>query len=154
MVYLINCVVMRKFAFVHSEFFADDYRPVPVDGCPVYQPSVYDSVMLEEVKPDAYMMMDMTSILLHQEKYRRLLGDANMQRIIDEMHPTPSTVQDGMTDEQRFDAVISRHCQSLSERQAVLSELSARSSEMKAFIESMNAKSAEQDPAAGSAVAS
>ena len=79
----------------------------------------------------------MTQILLNQEKYRRLLGDMNVNNILAQMHPTQSTVQDGMTDEERFACVISRHCQTMSERQAVLSELASRHSELSKFAESM-----------------
>ena len=47
---------------------------------------------------------------------------------------------EGMTDEQRFDCVISRHCQTVSERQAVLKQLASENSELKAFAESMLAE--------------
>ena len=98
---------MRNFAFVPEELIQDDYTPQFVEGNPVYQESAYDSVMLEEVEEDKFQYMDMTSILLHQEKYRRLLGDMNVNNILAQMHPTQSTIMDGMTDEERFDCVIS-----------------------------------------------
>ena len=98
--------------------------------------------MLEELSDGSFMYMDMTSILLNQEKYRRLLGDMTVQNIIAQMHPTQSTFMDGMTDEQRFDCVISRHCQTMSERQAVLRQLASEKSELSAFAESMLAESA------------
>ena len=84
--------------------------------------------------------MDITSILLNQEKYRRLLGDMNVNNILAQMHPTQSTVMDGMTDEERFNCVISRHCQTMSERQAVLSELASQHSELTEFAKSMLAE--------------
>jgi hypothetical protein len=56
------------------------------------------------------------------------------------MYPTQSTIMDGMTDEQRFDCVISRHCQSMSERQAVLQQLASEKSELSAYAESMLAE--------------
>ena len=81
-------------------------------------------VYLYDESPDGDLIqVDMTQILLNQEKYRRLLGDMNVQNIISQMYPSQSTVMDGMTDEQRFDCVISRHCQTMSERQAVLQQL-------------------------------
>jgi hypothetical protein len=86
------------------------------------------------------MYMDMTSILLNQEKYRRVLGDMNVQNILAQMHPTQSTVMDGMTDEERFNCVISRHCQTMSERQAVLQQLAIEKSELSAYAESMLAE--------------
>ena len=82
----------------------------------------------------------MTSILLNQEKYRRLLGDMNVQNILAQMHPTQSTYMDGMTDEERFNCVISRHCQTMSERQAVLQQLASEKSELSAYVESMLAE--------------
>lgn len=131
---------MRSFAFVPEELIQDDYVPQFVEGNSVYQESAYDSVMLEEVEDGKFQYMDMTSILLNQEKYRRLLGDMNVNNILAQMHPTQSTVMDGMTDEERFACVISRHCQSMSERQAVLQQLASEHSELTAYAESMLAE--------------
>ena len=55
-------------------------------------------------------------------------------------HDTPSTVMDGMTDEERFDCVISRHCQTMSERRAVLQQLASEKSELSAYAELMLAE--------------
>lgn len=131
---------MRNFAFVPEELIQDDYTPQFVEGNPVYQESAYDSVMLEEVEEGKFQYMDMTSILLNQEKYRRLLGDMNVNNILAQMHPTQSTVMDSMTDEERFACVISRHCQTMSERQAVLRQLASEKSELSAYAESMLAE--------------
>ena len=84
--------------------------------------------------------MDMTSILLNQEKYRRLLGDMNVNNILAQMHPTQSTAMDQMTDEERFECVISRHCQTMSERQAVLNQLAQEKSELTAYAQAMLAE--------------
>lgn len=131
---------MRKFAYINPDFEQDTVAPELIEGHPCYEPSVYDSVMLEELSDGSYMYMDMTSILLNQEKYRRLLGDMNVQNILAQMHPTQSTVMDGMTDEERFSCVISRHCQTMSERQSVLRQLAAEKSELSAYAESMLAE--------------
>ena len=96
--------------------------------------------MLEEISDGSFMYMDMTSILLNQEKYRRLLGDMNVQNILAQMHPTQSTVMDSMTDEERFSCVISRHCQTMSERQAVLQQLASEKSELAKYAQSMLAE--------------
>ena len=128
---------MRNFAYVNPEFEQDSVTPELVEGNPCYDPSVYDSVMLEELSDGSYMYMDMTSILLNQEKYRRLLGDMNVQNILSQMHPTQSTFMDDMTDEDRFDCVISRHCQTLSERQAVLQQLASEKSELTKYAQAM-----------------
>ena len=131
---------MRKFAYVNSDFEQDSVVPELIEGNPCYEPSVYDSVMLEELSDGSFMYMDMTSILLNQEKYRRLLGDMNVQNILAQMHPTQSTVMDGMTDEERFNCVISRHCQTISERQAVLQQLAIEKSELSKYAEMMMAE--------------
>ena len=131
---------MRTFAYTPEEFVKDDYAPQFIEGHPVYQESAYDSVMLEEVEKGKFQYVDMTSILLNQEKYRRLLGDMNVNNILAQMHPTQSTLMDNMTDEERFACVISRHCQSMSERQAVLRQLASESSELTAYAESMLAE--------------
>lgn len=144
---------MRNFAYVNPEFEQDTVTPELIEGNPCYEASAYDSVMLEELSDGSYMYMDMTSILLNQEKYRRLLGDMNVQNILAQMHPTQSTVMDGMTDEERFNCVISRHCQTMSERQAVLQQLASEKSELSVFAESMLAEN-KAAPSSDSAPAS
>lgn len=146
---------MRNFAYINPDFEQDTVTPELVEGNPCYEPSVYDSVMLEELSDGSYMYMDMTSILLNQEKYRRLLGDMNVQNILAQMHPTQSTVMDGMTDEERFNCVISRHCQTMSERQAVLQQLASEKSELTKYAEAMLAeqKSVPDDSSAADASA-
>lgn len=144
---------MRSFAYINPEFEQDSVTPELIEGNPCYEASVYDSIMLEEMSDGSFKYMDMTSILLNQEKYRRLLGDMNVQNILAQMHPTQSTVMDGMTDEERFNCVISRHCQTMSERQAVLQQLSIEKSELSAYAESMLAE-IKAGPSSDSAAAS
>lgn len=144
---------MRNFAYINPDFEQDNVFPELIEGNPCYEPSVYDSVMLEELSDGSFKYMDMTSILLNQEKYRRLLGDMNVQNILAQMHPTQSTYMDGMTDEERFSCVISRHCQSMSERQAVLQQLAYEKSELSAYAASMLAEN-ETVPSTDSASAS
>lgn len=131
---------MRSFAYINPDFVRDTYVPVSVEDNPCYQPSVYDSVMYDELPDGDLIQCDMTQILLNQEKYRNLLGDMNVQNILAQMHPTSSTVMDKMTDEERFNCVISRHCQTLSERQAVLRELAREHSELSSYAESLLAE--------------
>ena len=64
----------------------------------------------------------------------------NVQNILAQMHPTQSTVMDGMTDDERFKSVISRNCQSLSERQAVLQQLVSEKSELTKYAQTMLAE--------------
>ena len=45
-----------------------------------------------------------------------------------------------MTDEERFSCIISRHCQTLSERQAVLQQLANEKSELTKYAEAMLAE--------------
>lgn len=131
---------MRNFAYVNPDFEQDNVVPELVEGNPCYAASAYDPVMLEELSDGSYMYMDMTSILLNQEKYRRLLGDMNVRDILAQMHPTQSTIMDNMTDEERFNCVISRHCQTMSERQAVLQQLASEQSELTKYAETMLAE--------------
>lgn len=114
--------------------------PTDVEGHPVYQESVFDSVQFDQLEDGSYIQNDMTSILLHQEKYRRLLGDMNVNNILAQMHPSQSTNMDSMTDEERFACVISRHCQTMSERQAVLQELASEKSALSNYAEAMLAE--------------
>lgn len=141
---------MRKFAYINPDFEQDIVVPELIEGNPCYEVSVYDSVMLEELSDGSFMYMDMTSILLNQEKYRRLLGDMNVQNILAQMHPTQTTAMDNMTDEERFNCVISRHCQTMSERQAVLQQLAIEKSELTKYAEAMLAEQ-QSEPASASA---
>lgn len=144
---------MRDFAYKAPDFVQDTYVPVSIEDNPCYQPSVYDSVMYDQLPDGDLIQCDMTQILLNQEKYRNLLGDMNVQNIIAQMHPTQSTIMDNMTDEERFNCVISRHCQTMSERQAVLSQLASEKSELSAYAEAMLAEqkaAPSSDPATAS----
>lgn len=131
---------MRNFAYQNPDFIKNEAVPELVEDNPCYQQSVYDSVMYDETPDGDLIQADMTQILLNQEKYRRLLGDMNVQNILAQMHPTQSTIMDGMTDDQRFDCIISRHCQTMSERQAVLRQLVNEKSELSAYAETMLAE--------------
>lgn len=131
---------MRDFAYKNPDFIQDEYVPVCIEGNPCYSPSVYDSVMYDETPDGDLVQVDMTQVLLNQEKYRRLLGDMNVQNILSQMHPTQSTIMDNMSDEERFNCVISRHCQTMSERQAVLQQLASEKSELSKYAEAMLAE--------------
>lgn len=144
---------MRNFAYKNPDYIKDEFVPELVEEHPCYQPSVYDSVMYDETPDGDMIQCDMTQILLNQEKYRRLLGDMNVQNILAQMHPTQSTIMDNMTDEERFNCVISRHCQTMSERQAVLQLLANEKSELSAYAETMLAET-KAAPSSDSASAS
>lgn len=131
---------MRSFAYKNENFEKNSYIPEMKEGNPCYQSSVYDPVMYDETPDGDLIQCDMTQILLNQEKYRRLLGDMNVNNILAQMHPTPSTPMDNMTDEERFACVISRHCQTMSERQAVLQQLANEKSELTKYAELMLAE--------------
>lgn len=144
---------MRNFAYRNENFEKDSYVPELKEGNPCYQASAYDSVMYDETPDGDLIQCDMTQILLNQEKYCRLLGDMNVNNILARMHPTQSTAMDQMTDEERFKCVISRHCQTMSERQAVLSELASQYSELTEFAKSMLAEQSAEPAAKASAPA-
>lgn len=131
---------MRNFAYIPQINEDPIGVPTDVEDQPVYQESVFDSVQFDELEDGSYIQNDMTAILLNQEKYRRLLGDMNVNNILAQMHPTQSTLMDNMTDEERFNCVISRHCQTMSERQAVLQQLSSEKSELTKYAEAMLAE--------------
>ena len=144
---------MRSFAYKNPDYIKDKFIPELIEDNPCYQQSVYDSVMYDETPDGDLIQADMIQILMNQEKYRRLLGDMNVQNILAQMHPTQSTVMDGMTDEERFNCVISRHCQTMSERQAVLQQLAGEKSELTKYAEAMLAEQ-KSEPSPDSAPAS
>lgn len=131
---------MRNFAYKNPDYIKNEVTPELVEGHPCYQQSVYDSVMYDESLDGDLIQCDMTQILLNQEKFRRLLGDMNVQSILAQMHPTQSTIMDNMTDDERFNCVISRHCQTMSERQAVLQQLANEKSELTKYAEALLAE--------------
>jgi len=131
---------MRNFAYKNPDYIKNEVVPELVEDNPCYQTSAYDTVMYDESPDGDLIQSDMTQILLNQEKYRRLLGEMNVQNILAQMHPTPSTPMDDMTDEERFNCVISRHCQTMSERQAVLQQLANEKSELTKYAEAMLAE--------------
>ena len=131
---------MRSFAYKNENFEKGTYVPELKEGNPCYQSSAYDPVMYDETPDGDLIQCDMTQILLNQEKYRRLLGDMNVNNILAQMHPIQSTAMDKMTDEERFACVISRHCQTMSERQAVLNQLAQEKSELTAYAQAMLAE--------------
>ena len=131
---------MRNFAYKNPDYIKNEVVPEMIEEHPCYQASVYDSVMYDESLDGDLIQVDMTQILLNQEKYRRLLGDMNVQDILAQMHPTQSTAMDNMSDEERFSCVISRHCQTISERQAVLQQLASEKSELTKYAEAMLAE--------------
>ena len=93
---------MRNFAYKNPDYIKNEVVPELIEGHPCYQQSVYDTVMYDESPDGDLIQVDMTQILLNQEKYRRLLGDMNVQNILAQMHPTQSTAMDDMSDEERF----------------------------------------------------
>lgn len=131
---------MRSFAYKNPDYIKNEVLPELVEGHPCYQQSVYDAVMYDKSLDGDLIQCDMTQILLNQEKYRRLLGDMNVQNILSQMHPSQSTAMDDMTDEERFSCVISRHCQTMSERQAVLQQLADEKSELTKYAQAMLAE--------------
>ena len=122
---------MRSFAYKNPDYIKNEVVPELLEEHPCYQQSVYDTVMYDESSDGDLIQCDMTQILLNQEKYRRLLGDMNVQNIL---------AQSIVTDEERFNCVISRHCQTMSERQAVLRELASEHSELSSYAESLLAE--------------
>jgi len=144
---------MSNAFIIEKEVIKDTYKPVPVEGNPVYSPSVLDEVLYDKDCDGNVMLCDTTQILLNQEKYRRLLGDMNLNEILSQMHPTPTTAMDNMTDEQRFECVISRHCQTMSERQAVLSKLASEHSQLSEYAKALIAEETASPAPAASASA-
>ena len=70
---------MRNFAYKNPDFIKNEVVPELIEDNPCHQQSVYDSVMYDETSDGDLIQSDMTQILLNQEKYRRLLGDMNVQ---------------------------------------------------------------------------
>ena len=78
---------MRKFDFkLPTPEIGDQFGPIDdVEGHPAYQAGVFDAVQIDELEDGSLIFNDMTAILLNQEKYRRLLGDMNVNNILAQM---------------------------------------------------------------------
>ena len=59
---------MRSFAYINPEYIKNEVVPELVEDNPCYQESVYDSVMYDETPNGDLIQVDMTQILLNQEK--------------------------------------------------------------------------------------
>ena len=85
---------MRRFDYIPpTPEVGEQFGPTDdVEGHPVYQAGVFDTVQTDELADGSLIFNDMTAILLNQEKYRRLLGDMNVNNILAQMHPIPPIV--------------------------------------------------------------
>lgn len=140
-------ITVDEFESYNSTCSCPDIKNVTKEPQPVRQSSPYDSIAYEETSAKSLRRFDMTHFLLHQEKTRRKLGDALYSELLASLHPTQSTIQDSLTDEQRLDMVISRHCQTLSERQAVMDWLAAEHKDLFNEIQQMQSESESKDGA-------
>lgn len=134
-------ITIDEYEQYNSTCTCPDIKDVVKDPQPVRQPSPYDSIAYEETSAKSLRRFDMTHFLLHQEKTRRKLGDALYSELLASLHPTQATVQDSLTDEQRLDMVISRHCQTMSERQAVMDWLSSEHKDLYNQIQELQRES-------------
>ena len=145
-------IMFRQFGITIDEYeqynsvcTCPDIKDVTKEAQPVRQPSPYDSIASEETSVKSLRRFDMTHFLLHREKTRRKLGDALYSDLLASLHPTQSTIQDSLTDEQRLDMVISRHCQTMSERQAVMDWLSSEHKDLFNQIQELQKDSESKD---------
>ena len=63
---------MRSFAYKNPDFIKNEVVPELIKEHPCYQQSVYDTVMYDKSLDGDLIQVDMTQILLNQEKYRQL----------------------------------------------------------------------------------
>lgn len=97
---------------------------------PVYESPNYTCCLVDETVDGDIIYQDMTVILKDVDKYVSQLGQSVVNDFIASIRPTPPTLQDNMTDEQRLDVCISRHCQTIAERQQVLQYLQSEHSDL------------------------
>ena len=63
MVYLIDCFVMRNFAYKNPDYIKNEVVPELVEEHPCYQQSVYDTVMYDESPDGDLIQCDMHDML-------------------------------------------------------------------------------------------
>ena len=64
MVYLIDCFVMRNFAYKNPDYIKNEVVPELIEDNPCYQQSVYDTVMYDESLDGDLIQCDMKNVLI------------------------------------------------------------------------------------------
>lgn len=109
---------------------------------PTYEPPTYAVCLVDKLPNGSIMYRDSTTILKDVDTYVKKLGLSVVQDLINSMTPSPVSLQDTMSDNERFDVCVSRYCQTISERQQVLNYLQSEHADILEQYKVMTAESA------------
>lgn len=115
---------------------------------PTYVAPNYEPCLFQVTLDGSVLYQDAVSVLQDVESNIRILGQSVVQSLVNQLRPMQPESQDNLTDEQRFDMTISRYCQTIAERQAVLDYLSREHADL---VAQFNAEMTQQ-PATDSSV--
>lgn len=120
-----------------------------LEGEPIFEAPAFVDCLHESMLDGSIMYRDMTSVLQDVDKYISRVGPSVVQDLILQLQPKPLQTMDSLTDSQRFECIVSRHCQTISERSQLLEYLSNNHSDLVSRYQ-MEVK---EDSPAGNAVA-
>lgn len=97
----------------------------PAFDCPAFAECLYEPLV-----DGSIMYHDMFSVIRDVDKFAEKVGASVVQDLMYQLQPKPLQEMDKMSDEQRFDCVVSRYCQTISERTSLLEYLTANHSDL------------------------
>lgn len=120
---------MRDFTCSNKEVLRFEIKSV-ISEEPAFAQPAFAECLYEPMVDGSIMYHDMFSVIRDVEKYAEKVGPSVVQDLMYQLQPQPLQAMDKMTDEQRFGCVVSRYCQTISERTSLLEYLSANHSEL------------------------
>lgn len=124
---------MRDFTCKDKDTLVFDAHQSVVDE-PCFDSPSYGVCLTEELLDGSIMYHDMTSVIQDVDNFVERVGPSVVQSLLLQLQPQPLQQMDQMTDEQKFDCVVSRYCQTVSERTALLEYLSANHADLLAQV--------------------
>lgn len=150
--YLINCVIMNKFAIRRFEIDRPKVSISLCDACAVTQVFVkspvsdlYVETHKEPDGSDSVTYRNDIHLLLNQKRLDRMTLQAFTEYLNSNPAPDLSNLRKHVTDAELHQFVKSRFIQSRSELQAWASHLSSRMSDVKSSVQAQKSKSVAKD---------
>lgn len=114
---------MRDFACKDKEYLSFPSNASRVEGEPCSQIPAYAVCLTDQTIDGAVLYHDMVSVIQEADKFAERVGPSVVQDLMYQLQPQPLQAIDKMTDDEKFDCVVSRYCQTMSERASLLQYL-------------------------------
>ncbi len=125
---------MRDFSCKDKDILIFDACQTPIDE-PCYESPSYAVCLTEELIDGSIMYHDMTSVIQDVDNFVERVGPSVVQSLMLQLQPKPLQPMDQLTDDQKFDCVVSRYCQTVSERTALLQYLTDNHADLLAQVQ-------------------